>query len=143
MAEETREDGPGPAEDAGGTAKSIDEGWKAEAKREKEKLDEKLAADEQPPLPPAEFLSFLSGIAAQALMQLGEIDSPIYGKRIVDLDAARYSIDVIGILEEKTKGNLTDEEARYVAAALHDLRMRYVAAAKGQLSAKDADGAAG
>ena len=122
--------------------KIVDEGWKAEAQREKEELDQKLQDEADKaraqPLPPAEFLPFVSGIAAQALMQLGAIAHPIYGKKVVDLDAARYSIDIIGVLEEKTKGNLTPEEAQYLNAALHDLRMRYVSVAQGGETDKDA-----
>jgi len=125
--------------------KIVDESWKAEAQREKEELGKKLQDEADKaraqPLPPAEFLPFVSGIAAQALMQLGAIDNPIYGKKIVDLDAARYSIDIIGVLEEKTRGNLTPEEEKYLKAALHDLRMRYVSAAQGgpEKQQKDAD----
>jgi len=113
--------------------KRIDEDWKAEARREKEKLDEELKR-RQPPqkLPPADFLHFISGLATQALMQLGEIENPLAGEKVVDLEAARYSIDLLGIIEEKTRGNLTPDEKRYLAAALHDLRMRYVQAVSGR-----------
>lgn len=120
--------------------KRVDEDWKAEARREKEQIDEKLAKEEiekarkeaeRRAPPPADFLHFVSGIAAQVLMQLGEIENPIAGKKAVDLTAARYSIDILQMLQEKTKGNLTPEEGRYMKAALHDLRMRFVGAATG------------
>lgn len=74
----------------------------------------------------ATFLQFLSGMAAQALVHLGAIANPLTGQTSVDVPNARYSIDLLAILDEKTKGNLTDEEARYLAAALHELRMRFI-----------------
>ena len=117
--------------------KSVDEEWKAQARLEKEKLDEKVKeeAARERDIPPADFLHFASGMAAQILMQLGAIENPLEGgEKRIDLAAARYSIDVLQMLAEKTKGNLTDEEDRYLRAALHDLRMRFVEAAEGPSS---------
>jgi hypothetical protein len=115
------------------TSKTVDEDWKAEARREKEKLARaeeerrtKAADGERAEIPPADFQNFVSGMAAQVLMQLGAIPNPIKGEKAVDLAAARYSIDILQMLADKTKGNLTDEEDRYLRAALHDLRMRFV-----------------
>jgi hypothetical protein len=121
-----------------GAEKLVDEDWKAEVRREKEKLAEKLAEKIEErreeagrrKLPPPDFIQFVSGIAAQTLMQMGDIENPISGGRRVDLESARYSIDLITMLEEKTSGNLTPDEERYLKAALHDLRMRYVEAVK-------------
>jgi hypothetical protein len=134
MPEDTEKEDRGPSGGRqAGAKKIVDTDWKAEVRREKEKLDERLGegADgrEREALPPADFLHFVSGIAAQVLMQLGQIENPIAGTRQVDLDAARYSIDVLQMLEEKTRGNLAPDEERYLKAALHDLRMRYVDAA--------------
>ena len=123
-------------EDSGaddGVRKTVDEDWKAEARREGERLERKLKdraeGEEARDLPPPDFMHLVSGMAAQVLMQLGEIENPMQGSRAVDLPAARYSIDVLDMLVEKTKGNLTEDEDRYVRAALHDLRMRFVEAA--------------
>ena len=77
-------------------------------------------------IPEASFLSFISGLAAQTLMQLGEIENPLEKKKVVNIRAARYSIDLLGILQEKTQGRLTDEEASYLDGVLHDLRLRFV-----------------
>ncbi len=129
-ADDSADEAAGPKE----TEKAVDEDWKAEARREKEKLEQK--EEEQASekagaqMPPADFMHFFSGMAAQALMQLGVIDNPFEGEKKLDLAAARYSIDVMQMLADKTKGNLTDEEDEYVRAALHDLRMRFVAAAQ-------------
>ncbi|MFH0938434.1 MAG: DUF1844 domain-containing protein [Planctomycetota bacterium] len=72
------------------------------------------------------FMTFIAGLAQQALMQLGEIESPFTGQREVDLQGARYSIELLSILQIKTKGNLTKEEAAALTEALRDLKMRYI-----------------
>lgn len=74
----------------------------------------------------ANFLQFLSGYASQALMHLGMMTNPMTGKTEVDLANAKYSIDLLEILQQKTEGNLTDEEDAYLKAALYELRMRYL-----------------
>ncbi|MHC4251653.1 MAG: DUF1844 domain-containing protein [Planctomycetota bacterium] len=143
-----------PDEDkAAEDSKIVDEDWKSEVRREKEKLEKKIDEKRKErgeqvgkrELPAPDFVHFVSGIAAQTLMQLGDIENPFVGERKVDLESARYSIDVIAMLEEKTKGNLTPDEERYLKAALHDLRMRYVEAvsAKPDASASDAGPAPG
>jgi hypothetical protein len=129
---------PVPEGEDGHGEVSVDEDWKAEVKREQEKLDAKLkekrekeSKEQAAPheLPAPDFMQFISGIAAQTLMQLGDIENPYEGKKTVNLEAARYSIDLIAMLEEKTKGNLSPDEERYVKSAVHDLRMRFVEAA--------------
>ena len=110
--------------------KKVDEDWKRQAAEEKAK-----AAQEQPkpgpsgPLPKPNFSMFLAGMATQALIHLGEIEHPLTKKKEVDLEEAKYSIDLLEMLEEKTKGNLTPEEKRYLDEVLYDLRMRFVSAA--------------
>jgi hypothetical protein len=72
------------------------------------------------------FPSFLLGLSTQALMCLGEIPDPQSGRPHQDLVAARQFIDILGILKEKTAGNLHQEEAQLLDHILFDLRMRYV-----------------
>jgi len=72
------------------------------------------------------FLTFLAGLAQQALMQLGDIPSPFSGQREVDLQGARYTIELLTTLQVKTKGNLTNDEAESLESAIGDLKMRYV-----------------
>jgi len=135
------EQNPTPEAEGDGAKKTVDEDWKAEARREQEKLEKKLEDKraERPEMPAPDFIHFVSGIAAQTLMQMGEIENPFAGEKRVDLESARYSIEVIAMIEEKTKGNLTPDEERYLKAALHDLRMRYVEAASGKPKASPAD----
>ena len=78
-------------------------------------------------LEPVTFSTFVLGLSTQALMHLGEIESPIAGGVERNLDAAKDVIDVLGILREKTRNNLELAEERLLDSILYDLRMRYVA----------------
>jgi hypothetical protein len=75
------------------------------------------------------FATFVMGLTTQALMHLGEIAEQ--GQPSVpDLPAAKQMIDLLGILREKTKGNLDPDEDQLLASMLYDLRMRYVEVAR-------------
>jgi hypothetical protein len=76
------------------------------------------------------FDLLLAGLAAQAQVCLGLRPDPISSKTEKNLPMARQSIDMLGALEEKTKGNLTPEEARLLGAILADLRLAYVRASR-------------
>jgi hypothetical protein len=76
---------------------------------------------------PVTFSTFVLGLSTQALMHLGEIESPLAGKVALDLTAAKDVIDVLGILREKTRNNLEQAEERLLDSILYDLRIRYVA----------------
>lgn len=79
---------------------------------------------------PVSFASFVVSLAQSALMHLGEAPDPATGRKERHLELARNTIDLIGLLQEKTKGNLDEEEAHLVESVLFDLRTRFVAAAK-------------
>jgi len=81
-------------------------------------------------LPEINFSTFVIGLSTQALMQLGEIASPLSGKVETDIAAAKQMVDILGMLQEKTKGNLNSSEERLLEDILFDLRMRYVEAVK-------------
>jgi hypothetical protein len=85
------------------------------------------------PDPDAEinFSTFIIGLSAQALAHLGEIPDPMYQSVRVDLEAARQVIDILGLLRDKTKGNLDDAEGPLLEGVLYDLRMKYVERARG------------
>lgn len=78
------------------------------------------------PPPTLNFSTFLMSLITQALALLGEIPNPMDGKTSVELDAARQMIDILGLLNEKTRGNLDAGEAALLEGALYDLRMKYV-----------------
>jgi hypothetical protein len=88
-------------------------------------------APEDEGLPEARFDLFVSGLAMDALIALGDVPHPVTKKHMPNLEHARYLIDVLGVLEEKTKNNLTVDEARLMKDALYQLRMRYMAKAGG------------
>jgi hypothetical protein len=82
-------------------------------------------------LPPVEFTTFVLSLSHSALMHLGEAPDPDTGSVVQkNLLLARQTIDLIAMLEEKTKGNLTGDEERLLAQILFDLRMRYVEKSK-------------
>jgi Domain of unknown function (DUF1844) len=72
------------------------------------------------------FASFLFSLGTQAFMHLGDIPNPMTQQREKDLPAAKHMIDLLGILEAKTKGNLAGDEERLLRQLLTDLRLRYV-----------------
>lgn len=75
----------------------------------------------------ASFMQFVGGMAVQTLVHLGRMSNPMTGETKADLPNAKYSIDILGILQEKTKGNLSPEEGEHLSNILRDLRMEYVA----------------
>ena len=74
----------------------------------------------------ASFLQFIGGMAYQTLVHLGKAPNPITGEMGIDLPNAKYSIDILGILQEKTNGNLDSDEDEHLSNMLRDLRMEYV-----------------
>ena len=80
------------------------------------------------PLPEIDFTHFVFSISTSALIQLGEVQDPFTQKTAKNLPLAKQTIDLIGMLKEKTKGNLSPEEEKLIESILYDLRMRYVKA---------------
>jgi len=80
---------------------------------------------EQPELSPI-FLDFVMSLVSSAAASLGMVEHPATGKKVVDLPTARQMIDLLGVLREKTRGNLTREEERLFDGSLAELRMRFV-----------------
>ncbi len=91
-----------------------------------EELHKQDAASQEAPLPEIDFTNFLLSISTSALIQLGEIADPTTKQPVKHLPMAKQTIDLIGMLKEKTKGNLTSEEEKLMDYLLYDLRMRYV-----------------
>ena len=127
----------------------IDTDWKKQAQEEKRRLaeeEQKKAAEATTPapppppgrpapaagkgrtpreMPPASFAALVNTLLTQALFYLGDL-APQGAEPVLNLDMAKHQIDTLNILEEKTKGNLTDEERRLLDSALYEGRMRYV-----------------
>lgn len=79
---------------------------------------------------PMTFGSFVITLASSTMLHLGEIADPSTGDKVVDLAMAKNTIDLLGILQEKTAGNLDGEERQLLETLLSDLRLKYVAATK-------------
>ncbi len=75
---------------------------------------------------PASFVNFLSTLATNAAAALGAVPHPATGKRTLDLETGKYWLDVLGMVKEKTNGNLHPQETRLLDGLLGDLRMQYV-----------------
>jgi len=75
---------------------------------------------------PASFINFLMSIASNAAASLGMMEHPVTGQRGVDLPLAKHWIDVLGMLHQKTRGNLVAQEQQIFEGLLSDLRLQYV-----------------
>ena len=91
-------------------------------------------SDDQTVLPAIDFHTFILSLGSSALLHLGDLDPPDGEPSQPDLPMAKHTIDVIAMLEEKTKGNLTAPEADLVESLLFDLRLRYVERSKASSS---------
>jgi hypothetical protein len=124
---------------AGGGKLFVDDDWKSQAAAEKERLAEEAAKREAEAraaggdeagdgdLPPAEFGALVADLRFAALASMGLIRDPSTGRPTpADPRQARYHIDMLGVLEAKTRGNLDPEEAEFLKAALDELRMIWV-----------------
>jgi len=92
---------------------------------DEEMTEEELAGAKDP----ASFLNFLMSIASNAASSLGMMEHPVTQERNVDLELAKHWIDVLGMLQRKTQGNLTASESKMLEGLLADLRMQFVSLA--------------
>jgi len=110
--------------DEGGDLKDEKNTQKPPAEEPKE--DNENAESNSQPLPEVNFNSLIFSLSSSALLHLGEIADPQTGEKREDLPMAKHSIDIISMLKDKTKGNLDDEEQKFIDSILADLRLRYV-----------------
>jgi hypothetical protein len=91
---------------------------------------EKEEPKREPPPPPLDFTGFIVSLSHTALFQLGLIKIPGREEPKKDLQGARQTIDLLALLEEKTKGNLAEQEAKILKESLFQLRMAFVESSK-------------
>ncbi len=119
-----------------GESRPEPESQRREREEEKPKEDkgpqETRIGKEEPrrPLPPVDFSGFILGLAETALLQLGLLKIQGQEQAHKDLQGAKHTIDLIALLEQKTEGNLTDQEKRILKDTLFQLRMAFVEASK-------------
>jgi hypothetical protein len=119
----------------------IDEDWKAQVQAEKEAASKSKAATtpkddesgapgygggQQGPMPSASLELLVTMLATEAMVALGQIPHPATGQAQTDRGQAQYLIDLISVLRDKTKGNLTTREEQVIETLLHELRMAFV-----------------
>ena len=111
----------------------VDTDWKAEAQAEKERLAKQEAEREEQggseapgELPPADFKGLIGLLASQAIMGLGAYTDPKSGGVVIDLVGSKFAIDLLAVIEEKTKGNLDEAETTELGQILAELRSRFV-----------------
>jgi len=111
----------------------VDEDWKQQAQKEKETLAAKEEAEKQTqapshqgPLPKGDFAALISMLVTQALFALGLVKVEGQEGKEPDLELAKYSIDMLETIQEKTKGNLSEEEEKILENTLGQVRMAYV-----------------
>jgi hypothetical protein len=83
-------------------------------------------------LPAVDFVTFVVSMSHSALLHLGDAPDPATGTCEKNLPLARQTIDLLAVLQDKTRGNLSGDEERVLSQAIYDLRMRFVEVAKGQ-----------
>jgi uncharacterized protein YjaG (DUF416 family) len=102
--------------------KNIDESWKEAADKEKETLKKEGKFIPKDP----DFNFFVTTLAIQASISMGIIPNPANNQKEQDLPQAKFLIDTLSMLQEKTKGNLTEEETKLLENLLYELRMQFI-----------------
>ncbi len=82
--------------------------------------------DDSPDYPPINFTNFILSLSTSALFHFGDYPDPVSGKVQKNLSAAKQTIDLLDMLNEKTKGNLNEQENNLIQGVLYELKMRYV-----------------
>lgn len=116
--------------DADDSTKSNDSGDLTDEKASGNPDDMSKCEDKYKNLPPMSFTTLVLSLSTQVMMSLGDIPDPVTNEATRNIPLAKQSIDLLGILNEKTKGNLTVEEEKFLKASLTDLRIRFVKVCK-------------
>ncbi len=95
-------------------------------KSEPASKEEQTREQEETPRPPIDFPSYILSYYTQGLVLMGEVPNPYTNKKEEDVEAARHTIDILSMLEQKTKGNLTSEEQQLLETVLYELRIKFM-----------------
>ncbi len=87
----------------------------------------KSSSEEAPPRPPIDFPSYILSYYTQGLVLLGEVPNPYTNKKEEDTQGARHTVEILTMLQEKTRGNLSKNEEQLLENVLYELRMKYMA----------------
>lgn len=116
----------------------VDEDWKTKVEREKAEAETEAAAestvadspgstDTAPAPPPADLSMLVTTLLTQAMAAMGQLPGEEGKAPEVNMPYAKHFIDLVGVIEDKTKGNLSPEESKFITESLHQVRMLYVA----------------
>ena len=105
--------------------KKVDESWKEAVSKDKEGP----GVEDAPDMPEITFGLFISGLFMEALIALGDAEHPVTKKKELSAPHAKFIIETLSMIKDKTKNNLTKDEEAALEGILYDLRMRYVAKA--------------
>ena len=114
-----------------GQAEGASEAEKAAGEQAYTEASNGCSKKEPRPLPPLDFSTFILSLSTSVLLHLGELPDPDTQSTESNLSMARQSLDLLGMLQDKTRGNLTDDESKLLENLLYDLRMKYVAQCRG------------
>lgn len=103
------------------TKKKVDEDWKNQVEKEKKQAQGVDETYHQPT-----FTIFISSLTMQVMIAIGKMENPVSGKTEKNMEQARFLIDTLTILQEKTQNNLNSDEAKFLEESLFNLRMLYV-----------------
>ena len=107
--------------------KKVDDEWKQKAEQEKIKLsDQENQKEDELELPVPDFMTYISSLSAQALISLGQIENPMTKKKETDVFQAKYIIDLLVLLRDKTRNNLSKEEDASMTQVISSLQLLFV-----------------
>ncbi len=107
--------------------KYVDESWKDSVSQEKELGGSGASQPEvHEAVPEVNFITYLTSLAFQAMIFLGELENPVTKKTERNLPQAKFLIDTLTMLRDKTKGNLTKEEEDLLNSAVYELQLKFV-----------------
>ncbi|MBU2251588.1 MAG: DUF1844 domain-containing protein [Candidatus Omnitrophica bacterium] len=101
--------------------KKVDENWKNQVNKEKKESVDSNDVYHQPT-----FSIFLSSLGMQAMIAMGKLENPLTKKSETNFEQARFLIDTLGVIEQKTRNNLNPEEKTLLEEYLYNLRMMYI-----------------
>jgi hypothetical protein len=110
--------------------KKVDSEWKEQVEKQKVEKQPAAGPGEEIPAEAASFSFFLTSLAMQAAIALGQMPNPVTQKMDENLGHAKLIIDTLGMLKEKTQGNLSSEEDSLIDSYLYDLRLSYLSKTK-------------
>ena len=120
------------AEEEANKEKKVDESWKSNVENQKQELPKEQGGHSDFIPPQASFVTFISSLSFQAIIALGEMDNPFSGKKEESLPQAKFVIDTLDMIKDKTLGNLSSDETGLLDNIIGELKMKFAAKSSGK-----------